>query len=104
METRLRLLLIGGGLPRPVAQHVVLDGSGQFVARVDLAYPDRRLAIEYDGREAHLEPGAFMVERRRQNRLLALDWMLVRFTAADVYRQSWQVIRDVRAALGARAA
>ncbi|MDQ6650246.1 MAG: hypothetical protein M3Z02_09035 [Actinomycetota bacterium] len=104
METRLRFLLIQAGLPRPVAQHVVVDADGEFVARVDLAYPGLRIAIEYDGRDAHLEAQAFVVERRRQNRLLALGWVVVRFTATDVYRQSWRVAREVRAALSRRAA
>jgi hypothetical protein len=48
-ETRLRMVLIAGGLPRPVCQHEVFDGNGWFVARLDLAYPDRKLAIEYEG-------------------------------------------------------
>ena len=47
-ESRLRVLLALAGIPA-VPQHTVRDGSGQFVARVDLAYPDRRIAIEYDG-------------------------------------------------------
>ncbi|MEX5717271.1 hypothetical protein [Geodermatophilus maliterrae] len=46
-ETRLRLLLCRAGMP-PVAQHVVRDAEG-FVARVDLAYPELRVAIEDDG-------------------------------------------------------
>lgn len=36
-ETRLRLLLIRHGLPRPVAQWEVRDAAGAFVARLDLA-------------------------------------------------------------------
>jgi hypothetical protein len=44
-ETRLRLLLHRAGLPAPVAQHHVHDREG-FVARVDLAYPELKRAIE----------------------------------------------------------
>lgn len=45
VETRLRLLLCDGGLPRPVAQHDVSDRLGRFVARIDLAYPQWRIGI-----------------------------------------------------------
>ncbi len=49
METRLRLLLVLGGLPFPRGQVSLRDDSGLFLARPDLYYPDARLAIEYDG-------------------------------------------------------
>jgi very-short-patch-repair endonuclease len=48
-ETRLRLLLHGSKLPRPVAQFSVYDDVG-FVARVDFAWPEQRVAVEYEGR------------------------------------------------------
>jgi hypothetical protein len=68
-ETRLRLLMQRGGLPHPVAQFRVLDGDG-FVARVDFAWPDRKVAVEYDGLW-HAESGQFARDRRRLNRLRA---------------------------------
>jgi very-short-patch-repair endonuclease len=81
-ETRLRLLLRRSGLPEPVAQHVVRDGSG-FVARVDLAWPDRRLAVEYDG-AWHGDPAQFRADRQRLNRLTSAGWRVVFVTAADL--------------------
>jgi hypothetical protein len=54
-ETRLRLLLHRAGLPAPVAQFRVFDDAG-FDARVDFAYPELKLAIEYDGLW-HAKPG-----------------------------------------------
>jgi hypothetical protein len=48
MESRLRLVLVSGGLPRPVTQFEVRSG-GVFIARLDLAYPERRLGVEYEG-------------------------------------------------------
>ena len=49
MESRLRMLLILGGLPRPKAQFEIHDRRGQFAGRVDLYYQESRLGIEYDG-------------------------------------------------------
>ncbi len=68
-ETRLRLLLHRSPLPRPVAQFVVRDGGG-FVARVDFAWPEHRIAVEYDG-AWHGGPQQFGKDRRRLNRLTA---------------------------------
>ena len=42
METRLRLLLVLNGLPRPIAQAQLHDRAGLFIARTDLYYPHRQ--------------------------------------------------------------
>lgn len=51
METRLRLLLVRSGLPAPHLQYSLLDDRGESLARFDLAYPEAKLAIEYDGED-----------------------------------------------------
>ena len=51
-EVRLRRLLVRAGLPRPVTQYEIRD-RGRLVARVDLAYPDLRIAIEFDSERWH---------------------------------------------------
>lgn len=82
-ETRLRLLIGRSGLPLPTAQFVVTGGSGQFVARVDFAWPERKLALEYDGLW-HAEAGQFAKDRQRLNRLQAAGWQVIFVTAADL--------------------
>lgn len=82
-ESRLRLLLWVAGL-RPVSQHVVLDAQGRFVARVDLAFPEQRVAVEYDGLW-HAEHGQFSRDRRRLNALQAAGWRVLHVTAADLH-------------------
>ena len=81
-ETRLRLLLHRAGFPPPVAQFRIFDREG-FLARVDFAYPERRLAIEYDGLW-HAEPGQFEKDWKRLNRLSAAGWRVIFVTAADL--------------------
>ena len=83
-ETRLRLLVHRSGLLPPVAQFSVYRGR-VFVARVDLAWPEQRLALEYDGLW-HGEPGQFAADRQRLNRLLAAGWRVLFVTAADLRR------------------
>lgn len=83
-ETRVRLLLHGSRLPQPVAQYRIV-ADGEFVARVDFAWPDLRIALEYDGLW-HAESGQFARDRRRLNRLQAAGWRVVFVTAADLHR------------------
>jgi hypothetical protein len=90
-ETRVRLVLLAGGLPAPAAQYVVRVG-GRFVARVDFAWPEHRLALEYDG-TWHGEPGQFARDRERLNRLTAAGWRVVFVTAADLRRPELLVAR-----------
>jgi hypothetical protein len=95
-ETRVRLLTARGGLPAPIAQYVVRDARG-FVARVDFAWPEQKVAVEYDG-VWHAEPGQFARDRQRLNRLQAAGWRVVFVTAADLHRPD-ELVRRIAAAL-----
>ena len=98
METRLRLVLARAGLPATAVQHRVRDERGAVVARLDLAYPQAQLGIEYDG-DCHWQPDAVRRDLRRQNALGALGWSLLRFTADDVLHHQSRLLAQVRAAL-----
>lgn len=93
MESRLRVLLVEGGLPRPDVQLWVGD------RRLDLAYRQARLGIEYDG-DGHRE--RLSDDNRRQNWLLAQGYVLLRFTAADVYQRPAAIVAQVAQQLAAR--
>ena len=98
METRLRMLLVNAGLPRPEAQHVVLDAAGDFVARLDLAYLSPRVAIEYDG--------AFHWEQRREDDrrrdgVRQLDWTVIVASASDYFKTPDRLVQTVRSAISA---
>ena len=82
-ETRLRLLLLRSRLPAPVAQYRVRNGD-RAVARVDFAWPEQRIALEYDG-PWHGESAQFAKDRRRLNRLTAAGWRVIFVTAADMF-------------------
>jgi very-short-patch-repair endonuclease len=96
METRLRMILELGGLPRPRAQVPIRDAAGQVVGRPDLYYERERVGIEYDGgnhRDRLIE------DNRRQNKLLNAGVRLMRFTAADIMGRPAAVVAEVRAQL-----
>jgi hypothetical protein len=97
-ETRLRLLVDRSPLPAPVAQYrVEVEKDGRFVARVDFAWPDRKVAVEYDGLW-HAEDGQFARDRERLNRLREAGWQVVFVTAADLHRPE-RLIARIEAAL-----
>jgi hypothetical protein len=100
-ETRLRLVLIGGKLRAPLLQHRVVDGAGRHLARLDLAYPDHLIGIEYDGGH-HWEPTAIKKDLQRQNALRARGWSLLRFTSEDVMSHPARLVGQVRATLAAQ--
>ena len=99
MESVLRWLLHEAGLPAPELQYVVRDAAGSSLGRADLAWPDRRVLVEFDG-DVHRERDVFVNDLRRQNRLVAAGWTVLRFTSADVLGRPDDVVEEIRRALG----
>jgi hypothetical protein len=99
METRLRMLLVLAGLPRPEVQVSLHDDEGHHLGRPDLLYRVQSLAIEYDGgnhRDRLLE------DDRRQNALVGAGFRLLRFTYSDVYKTPDATVMQVRRELARR--
>jgi len=96
METKLKQELRRQGLPTPVFQYVIRH-RGRFVARVDAAFPELRIAIEYDSYEHHTGKLALVRDSDRRNRLLQIRWQQVTFTAADLARHGGPAIETLRA-------
>ena len=97
METRLRMLLVLGGLPKPDVQPELEDETGWVIARADLYYASHRLVIEYDGATHQTSVAA---DNRRQNRLIEAGYKLLRFTAIDIWRMPASVVGQVERTLG----
>jgi very-short-patch-repair endonuclease len=98
MESVLRWLVHEAGLPAPVLQHRIVDRAGVFVGRADLAWPERKVLVEFDG-DVHRERDVFVRDVRRQNRLIAEGWIVLRFTSADVLGRPDEVIAEIKRAL-----
>ncbi|RNM00312.1 hypothetical protein EFE23_06600 [Micromonospora solifontis] len=101
-ESRLRVRIVRAGLPRPVTQHVI-ERNGRFVARVDLAWPDLKVAVEYDGLWHH-DPDQFHRDRRRLNRILGDDWIVLHVTSRRMAEDFEGVLTEIRTALRRRRA
>lgn len=104
METRLRLLIVLAGLPEPMVNHEILDGSGRVVRRFDLAYPHLRLIVEYDGRQHAEDPEQYDWDRDRREELDEWGWRVIVVTAKGIYREPEQTLCRVARALRSRGA
>jgi very-short-patch-repair endonuclease len=95
LERRLLRLLAGARLPSPSVQHEVRR-RGRLIARVDLAYPDARLAIEADGYRYHAGKAMWQRDLSRRNALLSCGWNILHVTWDDVHLRPEKVVEDIR--------
>ncbi|MEV0426922.1 DUF559 domain-containing protein [Micromonospora sp. NPDC050495] len=99
-ESQLRVRLVLAGLPRPVSQHPVRLRSG-LILHPDLAWPEFRVAVEYDG-QWHADADQLHRDRQRLNQLAAAGWLVLHVTSRRMRRDFPGVVREIRAALIAR--
>jgi very-short-patch-repair endonuclease len=99
MESRMRLALHLGGLPAPAVQHPVVARGVRYY--LDLAYPEAKLAIEYDGGDHRTQRRARR-DLLREAALTALGWKILRFDADVVLYRPDRIVAEVAAKLAAR--
>jgi very-short-patch-repair endonuclease len=88
-------LLRGAGITGFTPNLTVRLGDGSS-AEIDIAFPDRRIAIELDGYAFHSGAEAFRRDVRRGNRLLADGWTVRRFTWEDMLTAPDAFVSTVR--------
>jgi len=99
LETRAYQAIVRSAfLPRPELQYEIFDERGNFVARPDFVWPERRLAVEMDGYQFHSSADRFRSDRARLNRLTRARWKVVFGTWADAERDPEAFILEVEQA------
>lgn len=98
MESRLRLLLVLAGLPRPRTQWVVQDERARRAVWLDLAYPERMIGIEYEG-ELHTTPEAVLRDAGRYTGLVDRGWRIYRYTKYDIADTPQTIVEQITRAL-----
>ena len=84
-ESKVRVSLVCGGFPLPVPQFRVTATDGSFIARVDLAWPQWKFAIEYDGQEFHGQSIHLDHDRSRTRALNNAGWRVYPVTKSDLH-------------------
>ena len=97
-ESVLRLRWLDSTLPRPELQVEVRE-RGVLRARLDLAVPELRLAVEYDGRDWHTSPAQRVHDRQRRDWLGAHGWTVVVLGRSEVFEQPHLAVVRIRDAL-----
>jgi hypothetical protein len=92
-ESRTLHLILDAGLPTPVPQYPIKDESGRVIHRVDFAWPELGLFLEFDGKvkyEKLLKPGqraadVVIAEKKREQRICELTgWRCLRIDWSDL--------------------
>ncbi|GAA1503386.1 hypothetical protein GCM10009761_01220 [Agromyces terreus] len=94
-ETLLRLVLVRSGLPEPEIALPVVVGEAHEVLHPDLAYPDWRVAIEYEG-EHHRDRARWKRDITRRERFEASGWRVIRVTSDDLFGDPDAMVERVR--------
>ena len=102
-ESRCGFALDIAGIP-VVPQVEIRDAFGNLVGRVDFLVEGTKVVVEFDGKTkfASGDPEVLWAEKKREDRLRALGYTVVRITWADLERGS--VVGKVQAALAMAAA
>jgi hypothetical protein len=94
---RMADMLTAAGLPQPVFEHpVVVDGHVYYL---DLAWPDRMVAVECNDAGSHHTPKAFRRDPMKRNRCQGAGWNYLEYTWWDTVHESVEVLAQVAAAL-----
>lgn len=94
-ESVVRCTLILAGLAEPALNHDVYDANGRFIGCVDLAYPDLKIAIEYQGVLHH---SRYAQDVERIAALRAAGWDVIEVTSRLLTRPD-ELVGRVRAAV-----
>ncbi len=88
-------LIANHGLPAPVPQYEIRRPDRSLAARVDFAYPDLKIAIEYDSYAHHLGTEAHDRDGARRNAIVRLGWTPITATAADLRNGGYRLASDI---------
>jgi hypothetical protein len=99
-ETLVRRLLADAGVVDPVSQFEIRDDAGRFVAEVDLAWPERMVAIELQSKKHHLNTPRWLRDMERLNAATLLGWNVLLYPWAVYVDRPGRIVDEVRTALG----
>lgn len=101
LERKGRAALAAAGLPAPIPQYPIPWNPRK---RFDDAYPEARLAIEWDSRAWHLQEAAMTSDRARDREAALHGWFVARYTWREVTERPSRIAEEVGALLADRVA
>lgn len=92
LERKGRAILAAAGLPAPIPQYPIPWSPGK---RFDDAYPEAKVALEWDSRAWHLQRDAMASDRRRDRQAALHGWVLLRYTWQEITEKPSEIIETV---------
>jgi hypothetical protein len=101
-ESRTLFMLFRGGVPMPEPQYKLRDDHGDVVARLDFAWPELGVWLEFDGRQKYVKylrddetvVDVVLREKERESMIAEMTgWRCVRITWADLANPNATVAR-----------
>lgn len=83
MESEARLVMIDHRLPTPELQYEIVTKDGT-VYRVDFAWPDQRVAAEYESIDWHAGALEMLRDKKRTAAIQEMGWLVVPIIGSDV--------------------
>lgn len=99
MESEARLAMLDHGLPRPELQYVI-RGRDSESWRVDFAWPDAKVAAEYDSVQWHAGRAAMLTDKLRFAGVQDVGWIVVPIVVDDVRRNPARMCERIARHLG----
>lgn len=97
-ETEIRLIIVEAGLPEPIVNAPIRNSHGAFIALGDLAYPEYRVLIEYDGAHHFAGDEQMYKDIDRLDNVMEEKWRVVRLNKTHLRRRA-TIVAKVRTAL-----
>lgn len=91
-ETRLRLLIVREGFPPPDTQHPIFNEYRVLIGEADMAWPEFKIAVEYEGRR-HTDPDQLRKDIARMDEMMEMGWIVIRVMARDTPAVTLRKIR-----------
>jgi hypothetical protein len=95
-ESRLRLLFIDAGLPRPTTQFPIVEGRGKLVRMVDMAWEEYMVTAEYDGDQHRTSRSQYVKDIRVWAKLADMGWIVIRAIKEDrdddIVERAWTAL------------
>ncbi|MGO1736130.1 MAG: hypothetical protein ACTHZ9_07395 [Leucobacter sp.] len=98
-ESHLRLRLRGWNVPSPKLDFDVYDERGRLAGCSEFAYPEFRLALEYEGQHHRVQNAQWNRDIEKYRRYAQLGWEVVRVTSDLLYRWPDELRRQIFEAL-----
>ncbi len=94
MESEVRLVIIDHGLPLPELQYPIRGRDGELW-RVDFAWPERRLAAEYESVDWHAGRNEMLRDKTRWGKIQELGWTIIPIVGSDVRQDPYRLAQRI---------